>query len=379
MKRRELIVSKSNYCRFKRLTGSHGFTLVELLVVIAIIGILIALLLPAVQAAREAARRMQCTNNLKQLGVGLHNYHDVFQLFPPSRVGDGGTVNSGLISFHISMLPFCEQSSRFETYIRTRADGLWPGRDDNVEALKGKIPYLYCPSDPVAETPSYLHGLSRSSYCGSFGDTLARTNRIHQNTRGFFGGGTAGDVTLASYSVLYRNMADILDGTSNTIAMSETLTTSQLGLLSIAGSIAYLGNGASNSVALCNAALDANDLRFFKAGTNTTGTANESRGYAFSSGRTGVVFFQTVMPPNSPNCCSNSQNTDSSYGLYSASSYHSGGVNVCLVDGSVRFVLTTIDVGDQSNTVEPSGQQMESPYGVWGALGSIAGSESKSL
>lgn len=92
----------------------HAFTLVELLVVIAIIGILIALLLPAVQAAREAARRMQCTNNLKQLGVGLHNYLDATKMFPPAMSGYDNLSETGnwcTISYNVAMLPFCEQAA----------------------------------------------------------------------------------------------------------------------------------------------------------------------------------------------------------------------------------------------------------------------------
>src|ERR671912_555830 len=105
----------------RTLVRRRGFTLVELLVVIAIIGILVALLLPAVQAAREAARRMQCGNNLKQLGLALHNYHDTFKVFPPALL-NSGHVSAGYVtanfpegprnhSGHLFLLPFIEQTT----------------------------------------------------------------------------------------------------------------------------------------------------------------------------------------------------------------------------------------------------------------------------
>ncbi len=104
----------------------RAFTLVELLVVIAIIGALVALLLPAVQAAREAARRMQCSNNMKQYGIALHNYHDTYQDFPSSRIQlsqfDGGTVSDNNLyagwSTHVAILPFLEQTARWDAFLR---------------------------------------------------------------------------------------------------------------------------------------------------------------------------------------------------------------------------------------------------------------------
>ena len=103
--------------------GQRGFTLVELLVVIAIIGILVALLLPAIQAAREAARRAQCGNNLKQLGVAVHNYHDAYQVFPPAGIGYGwcsegrpGFPTMLNVSGWTMVLPFLEQQSLYDRY-----------------------------------------------------------------------------------------------------------------------------------------------------------------------------------------------------------------------------------------------------------------------
>ncbi|MDO5581817.1 MAG: DUF1559 domain-containing protein [Planctomycetia bacterium] len=164
------------------MTKKKGFTLVELLVVIAIIGILIGLLLPAVQAAREAARRMQCTNNLKQLGIGLHNYHDVHSCFPPTRIGNnrngsGSDQDYVVATFFVSLLPFCEQQARWDLYASgTTSAGvttcIWGHTTVGGEYLwRGSIPYLACPSDPLSSEPSFFSSSIRSSYLGCVGDT----------------------------------------------------------------------------------------------------------------------------------------------------------------------------------------------------------------
>ncbi|MEC8306046.1 MAG: DUF1559 domain-containing protein, partial [Planctomycetota bacterium] len=130
----------------------RGFTLVELLVVIAIIGILIALLLPAVQMAREAARRISCGNNLKQYGIALHLYHDTHKQIPPGGGRGWGTpVQNPRIGWQVRVLPFMEQNALYERLNQNAAaayDGFVPFEGQNVRARTIQVPYAMCPSDP---------------------------------------------------------------------------------------------------------------------------------------------------------------------------------------------------------------------------------------
>ena len=163
----------------------RGFTLVELLVVIAIIGILIALLLPAVQAAREAARRSQCSNNIKQLGIACHNYHDTFKCFPPMNIGTTGggwgthqTHNGGRLGWIVMLMPFFEEENLFQ---EIQAGGNYGGsavpRGGSHPLWNGYTPYtnnldtILCPSDPTGfqKRPSEL---GRSNYAYCWGDQI---------------------------------------------------------------------------------------------------------------------------------------------------------------------------------------------------------------
>ncbi len=348
-----------------------AFTLVELLVVIAIIGILIALLLPAVQAAREAARRSQCVNNLKQLGLGLQNYHDVQRAFPPGCTGTTtGTVNnSGRISPFIPLLPYMEQAALYDQ-IRAGGNGAPPYGPAGWSSWVNwnvQVPGILCPSDTRAQPAPGAVG--ENNYAFSHGDSI---NNIYLwNTdpqvwaRGMFTNSRS--VTLAM----------VTDGTSNTIIVSERLRANfgaSGGATNVSvktGLIPQLA-GVNTSPGIClttaNGPYYANPSQavgYF--GTNWTDCETMRCG------------FNTVLPPNAPSCsvvntfCSGCGNQDAQGGTFSVSSNHPGGVNGVMVDGSVRFINEGINTGNLGMAEVSSAGP--SPYGVWGAMGSKSGDE----
>ena len=330
----------------------RGFTLVELLVVIAIIGILIALLLPAVQAAREAARRSQCSNNMKQLGLALHNYHDTFKTMPPRMGGPywthtNQTLNEGRHSAFVNLLPFIEQNARYDDIFAKRLY-VWNNGTDST-CYKGKIDGFECPSCP---NPAYLYSALNYGLC--MGDNYDIGNGgfnpavPDQNIRGIFG------------YLVYSRFADILDGTSNTIAMAEFVK---------APASSELGRAVSNdtnSPLNCRARMVNN---VYVSGNLIS--QDRCHGQRWQDGRPGYCAITTILPPNSATCSGQSQD-----GIYSSSSYHPGGAQALMADGSVHFVAETIDTGDLSLPAATAGK---SNYGVWGALGTKRGGESETL
>ena len=371
--------------RFKR-PISCGFTLVELLVVIAIIGVLVALLLPAVQAAREAARRSQCSNSLKQFGLALHNYADVFKVFPPRRGGTNGNTandpnrtmaNYDRVSAFVALLPFIEQKPLADaiaaggnfggTQYPAGGPAAWYN-NANWQPWRTQVPLLLCPSDKVIATPT---APAHNSYAFSLGDTLGGNITLngvslHLNSastyfRGPFGG-----------SQRCVGLQFITDGTSNTIAMSErtTMGTPYYSPRTATGedvrtaTVSNVPSVVSNPGA-CSGQVQNNAYN---------GVQVKSKfGSIWCDGQAENVAFNTVLPPNAPSCVNdNNGNADSTGGVLSASSNHPSGVNALLCDASVRFVNQNINTG---NTAAPQVVSGNSPYGVWGALGSIGGRE----
>lgn len=366
-----------------------GFTLVELLVVIAIIGILIALLLPAVQAAREAARRMQCSNHLKQISLALHTYHDANGAFPSSKIGTGDSYN--YVSFHVTLLPYTEQSALYDFIVShnfPRADG-----NDKINttdangAYTASISYLGCPSDgTVKELFADRNNSTKTSYMGSFGDTIYGADESAWNNRGFFNGPMYH--TPRPMFPRFRTFGSISDGTSNTVAFSEAVSTPSSRTRDIKGGVVTLTSKVPSELTKM---VDPEDRKIYAAGPTVSAFG---RGHNYAEGNVKVTGFQTILPPNSPSGSNYADGLGQAgwgWAITSASSNHTGGVNVGLADGSVQFVSDTIDSGDPNADVDGTDYTTaavwngnpefvgKSPFGVWGALGTISGGESKSL
>jgi prepilin-type processing-associated H-X9-DG protein len=369
--------------------------LVELLVVIAIIGVLIALLLPAVQAAREAARRMQCTNNLKQISIATHNHHDVYAYFPNScyqkSMGCDTTISGTStdktngrerIGFVTPLLPFIEQSALYQEHCRdlqtTGIDLSWTYSKSSYSG-RGTIPVssVLCPSNGDAVVPRTE--LATLCYRANMGDLTLPVGTGTNTPRGVFQRGADAEISFAK----------ITDGSSNTVMFSECFPV-----------VFYQANppirgGAAYSNTISHTSLPSVCLGFRNGTSLTTGAGMDASnayrraGMAMSFGRAPMIGFTTMLAPNSPSC---SANTDmsSNISIISAGSFHSGGVNVSICDGSVRFVSETIDTGTL-----PTGTSLAtilgvssdpfrtytgpSIFGIWGAMGTPDGSESKAL
>jgi prepilin-type N-terminal cleavage/methylation domain-containing protein len=357
-----------------RSSRRRGFTLVELLVVIAIIGILIALLLPAVQAAREAARRGQCTNNQKQFALAVHNYVDSFQVFPAKRQGPQhgtcGDSNKNFGTGWMRLLPYYEQEALYDQWSTAGTFGgtafaaygpcPWGTWDDNYTPYKQQVDTLMCPSDSRIWTKG-ANAEARTNYMFCVGDSIASGGVVGNNdsgeTRGVFGNIRV-EITFAS----------IRDGTSNTLMLSERLWGPWADRFLVEIGTARAGSGVVGNPSVCLTLIDPNDPRRLVGGSNPAAWAGR-----WCHGSTSHVGFNTVLPPNSVSC-GDDNNDNRTSGVFPPFSYHPGGVVTAKADGSVTFVSETIDSGNPTLPQVTSGA---SPYGVWGAMGTKAGGETQ--
>ncbi len=315
----------------------RGFTLVELLVVIAIIGILVALLLPAIQAAREAARRTECNNNLKQFALAAQNYHDVYQKLPAfsySRVSGGSMVGvwEGF-SAHTMLLPYMEQQALFD-----RIDFNVPWHWGQNDAVKGEtIEAFLCPSDipPILSGTNIWAGGPGCNYAVSIGPTLDWDNS--STTPGIF---------RARRETPYSM---IVDGTSNTILASEVRRGDGQGNNYIPGepvrNVPYSG---STPWVWPNASVSEAQISAWGALCETNkGDHLSSNGWHWLGANATQNVFNTVAPPNFqyPTCIAvNPPGMASDRdGLYPARSYHPGGCNTAMADGSVAYLTDSIE------------------------------------
>ena len=345
-----------------RRNAPRAFTLVELLVVIAIIGVLVALLLPAVQSAREAARRMQCSNNQKQIGLALHNYHDVYQKFPYLRGGRNNPANRcGDYHGITSLLPYFEQGTRFDQMMAGSPQNPFL---DSYTPWHGKLKMLLCPSSSPPNNHRYPN-LPYRSYHFSVGTTVI--NNYAGDTNGLFAyqspGATNGNGCTGTI-ITHKGFKDITDGSSNTIAVSEKGLMGTMATKHIEGQSVYTFSITTldNNPAVC--------LATAQNGKYISGTvADWTAGNLWAFGHPHWGAFTTRLPPNGPSCYDGGANPSNFSGIWTVSSFHPGGVIACMADGSVRFVNKTIDCGNYGATPNRN-------YGVWGAMGTIGGGES---
>ena len=335
----------------------RGFTLIELLVVIAIIAVLIALLLPAVQSAREAARRSQCTNNLKQIGLGMHNYHTTYDSFPMGVSASNNTWNtshcgcSALVTWNgwsvqSVLLPYLEATPIYNAINFAFDPLVCSSQNFQNTAFLTVIPGLLCPSDSW----SGKKGGFLNNYCASIGTTIGVVQNYGQDSTGIF-----------SYQQNH-GLSAIGDGSSNTVAFGESLVGNT------GNKVNYRGNGVAGVCynwvydATANPAQTLATLQVCNTGWNQAINSSSpyggapnigvNRGWYWGWGAEAMTLINTIVPPSSNQYPWNACRSGCSCGNYdmdhaeiaNVTSNHPGGANVLFGDGHVQFVKSSLSM-----------------------------------
>lgn len=366
--------------KHKRTTESekqYGFTLVELLVVIAIIGVLIALLLPAVQAAREAARRMQCSNQMKQQALACHNYADINDGFFPAphriNTSSGSNINDWRISWSAAILPFIEQSALFSEYDPSKVFSHNAGPDNenpagNRKIVTARLKIFECPSDEGA---------------GNKGPTMA-TGTVECYAGSYRGVAGAGSTTSATTCHFWDTLTNNLVDNYN----------SHRGIMHPWGSPARGATAADFSVGGVQRSMQMESFQSITDGTSNTAVFVEAH---YARGRTDTAAYTWWAPgalrntytsqPNSATFmrprytqCITVSGKNATFGPRfcdrgAGGTYHSGGMNTALADGSVRFVSETVHVGGNGSAAVGSVDRI----GIWGCICAISDGQAASL
>ena len=405
-------------CSSRSRASRSGLTLLGVIVVLIVAGIGVALAVPAINSAREAARRSTCKRHLEQIGLGINNYHNAFDMLPMHGTGPTNEFNDDCcskamqpgkyphapsfsrhqLSYLVGLLPFCEQQELWETISNPHVDdrgNYWPAFGPapytaEYQPWNTDVSLYRCPSDPNRGAPT----LGRTNYACCVGDSMWRTDNAgwsyFKGSKWRYGGSNQfrrGQVEASVRGVFVPRRVmryrDVLDGLSNTIVAAEIATYAGDDDFRTTGS-RY--NGRDNVLKNPKYCADAGQIdperpKFWRAGDSRPDLTSDitTRGSRWADFRPIFTQFNTILPPNSEICLRGSHAQD---GVMSSSSRHPGGTHVLMGDGAVIFITDSIESGDdrapvvyRRDNTHQHGVGDRSPYGLWGALGTRSSKE----